>query len=58
MNYWSQGDWWEGTNQWDEFSYKTGSDGIINLKIGISTEENAGVYGPIVSGVAIYVAMN
>lgn len=57
-NYWSQGDWWEGTNQWDEFSYKTGSDGVINLKIGIYTEENAGAYGPIVPGVAIYVAVN
>ena len=54
---WSEGSWWEKTNQWDEFSYKTNSEGIINLKIGIYTKTDAGEYGPLLPGVSIYVAV-
>lgn len=56
-NSWSEGDWWEATNQWDNFTYKTDASGVINLKIGIYTEDNAGEYGPLIPGLSIYVAV-
>lgn len=55
---WNEGAWWEKTNQWDDFSYKTGDDGVINLKIGIYTRNDTGEYGPLLPGVSIYVAVN
>ena len=55
---WNEGAWWEKTNQWDDFSYKTSDDGVINLKIGIYTRNDAGEYGPLLPGVSIYVAVN
>lgn len=57
-NAWNEGDWWEATNQWDNFTYKTNSNGEVNIKIGIYTEPNAGEYGPLVPGLVIYIAVD